>query len=107
MCNQRDALEGDIESFTAGHGMAIGEPSADAAHASGEEPVTAFGIPRDNAVWVTECAWCKRMRNVAGEWHTLLPSMSTTTGIELTHGICPPCARAVAERAASVDGTTR
>jgi hypothetical protein len=32
--------------------------------------------------------------------------LRTAIGVELTHGICPQCAHAVAERAASIDEKT-
>jgi len=51
-----------------------------------------YGIHRDNGVWVTECAWCKRVRNVAGDWQTLAPSVRSAIRAERTHGICFECA---------------
>lgn len=102
MSHQRDAFNGETEPSSADNGRATVHPSTDAFHAS-----AAGRVERPNANWVTECAWCKRVRSLAGEWLTLIPPIRTATGVELTHGICPQCAQAVAERAASVDGTAR
>lgn len=51
-----------------------------------------YGIHRDDGVWITECAWCKRVRSVAGEWQTLAPSARSRIRAERTHGICSECA---------------
>jgi hypothetical protein len=53
---------------------------------------TLYGIHRDDGVWITECAWCKRVRSVAGEWQTLTASARSTIRAERTHGICSECA---------------
>lgn len=51
-----------------------------------------YGIHRDDGMWVTECAWCKRVRNVAGDWQTLSRSARSAIRAERTHGICSECA---------------
>ena len=51
-----------------------------------------YGIHRDDGVWVTMCAWCKRVRSVAGDWQTLAPSVRGAIRAERTHGICSECA---------------
>jgi hypothetical protein len=64
-----------------------------AANEAGPERMTAlFGIHRDDGVWVTECAWCKRVRSVAGDWHTLSATDRSAIHAERTHGICFECA---------------
>jgi hypothetical protein len=57
------------------------------------------GVSRDDGVWVTECAWCKRVRSVAGEWQTLTPVVRAAIGVERTHGVCPRCVRGLMARA--------
>ena len=57
------------------------------------------GIGRDGGGWVTECAWCKQVRTVTGEWQTQTPAARAATGTERTHGVCPQCARGLMERA--------
>ena len=69
---------------------------ADAARA-----MASYGVRRENAVWVTECAWCKRMRSVAGDWQTLAPAVRAAMKIERTHGVCPQCAEGLMARAES------
>lgn len=59
-----------------------------------------YGVHRDDGVWITECAWCKRVRSVAGEWQTLTPSARSTVCAERTHGICSECADRLLTRAA-------
>ena len=51
-----------------------------------------YGIRRADGVWVTECAWCKRVRNAAGDWQTLSLSVRSTIRAQRTHGICSECA---------------
>lgn len=51
-----------------------------------------YGVHRADGVWVTECAWCKRVRNVAGDWQTLSRSVRSTIRAARTHGICSECA---------------
>jgi hypothetical protein len=61
--------------------------------------IASFGVWRDDGVWITECAWCKRVRSTAGEWRTLTAAVRGAMGAERTHGICPECARACITRA--------
>jgi len=65
------------------------------------------GIRRDDAVWVTECAWCKRVRTIAGDWQTLAPNVRAAMGTERTHGVCPRCAQGLIARAESADREAR
>lgn len=51
-----------------------------------------YGIQRADGVWITECAWCRRVRNVAGNWQTLSQSVRSTIRATRTHGICSQCA---------------
>jgi GAF domain-containing protein len=37
------------------------------------------------------CAWCKRIRDDGGYWNQIEAYISTHTGAEFTHGICPEC----------------
>ena len=57
------------------------------------------GIGRDGGDWVTECAWCKRVRSVTGEWQTQTLAARAATLTERTHGVCPQCALGLMERA--------
>jgi hypothetical protein len=61
------------------------------------------GVRREDAVWVTECAWCKRVRGVGGDWQTLAPAVRAVMNIERTHGVCPQCAQGLVARAESAD----
>jgi hypothetical protein len=38
------------------------------------------------------CAACKAIRNERGEWHRLENYLSANSEVQLTHGLCPPCA---------------
>ena len=104
MSHQGDASTGESEPSIGGNGVAIGQPPVDTDRADAERAMAAGGVTRANAIWVTECAWCQRVRSVAGHWQTLIPPVPTTMGVQLTHGICPQCACAVAERASRIDG---
>lgn len=37
------------------------------------------------------CAWCKKIRDDKGYWKSVEKYISTHTGAEFTHGICPEC----------------
>lgn len=76
-------------------------------HAATAHAIASCGIRREGAVWVTECAWCKRVRSVGGDWHTLAPAVRAAMNIERTHGICPQCAQGLVARAESTDRETR
>jgi hypothetical protein len=69
--------------------------------------VALYGIRRNDAVWLTECAWCKRVRSVAGDWQTLAPTVRAAMGTERTHGVCPRCAQGLMARAESADRAAR
>lgn len=51
-----------------------------------------YAVRRDDGIWFTECAWCKRVRNVTGDWQALALSDRSAIHAERTHGICPECA---------------
>lgn len=40
---------------------------------------------------VPMCAWCKSVRDDNGYWQQVEDYMSSQTGAEFTHGICPKC----------------
>lgn len=40
---------------------------------------------------VPMCAWCKSVRNDNGYWQQVEDYMSSQTGTEFSHGICPKC----------------
>ena len=73
-----------------------------AAHqAAAVRAMASCGVRCEDAVWVTECAWCNRMRSVAGDWQTLAPAVRAAMDIQRTHGVCPRCARGLMARAQS------
>jgi len=37
------------------------------------------------------CAFCKNIRNEAGEWERLETFISKRSGAEFSHGVCPSC----------------
>lgn len=39
------------------------------------------------------CAWCKKIRNDTGYWQELEAYIKDHSDAELSHGICPECAR--------------
>lgn len=39
------------------------------------------------------CAWCKRVRNEKASWERIEAWLRDETGANVTHGICPDCAR--------------
>lgn len=39
------------------------------------------------------CAWCKRIRDDKGYWSQVDAYLAQHTGIGITHGICPDCAK--------------
>jgi len=75
--------------------------------AAAARAMASCGVHRDDAIWVTECAWCKRVRSVAGDWQTLAPAARAAMEIERTHGICPRCAQGLMARAESPDQEAR
>ena len=79
-----------------------------AAHqAAAARAMASYGVRCEDAVWVTECAWCKRVRTVAGDWQTLAPNVRAAMGTERTHGVCPRCAQGLIARAESADREAR
>ena len=96
----------DAESHTSS--AALLDMEHRAAHQAAAARAMAFcRIRRDDAVWVTECAWCKRMRSVAGDWQTLAPAVRAAMKIERTHGVCPQCAKGLMARVESADREAR
>ncbi len=37
------------------------------------------------------CAWCKKLRDDEGYWKSVEEYISSRTGAEFTHGMCPEC----------------
>jgi hypothetical protein len=99
MTTQRNDSKDRTTPSIADNGAAIDQPSMDANGAAAERAMASYGVARDDSVWVTECAWCKRTRNRAGDWFTLNATVRAAMGVERTHGICPQCARAAVARA--------
>ena len=58
-----------------------------------------FGVRRGDGIWITECAWCERVRTVNGDWQRLTPDVRAAMPPGRTHGICPECANACIARA--------
>jgi hypothetical protein len=107
MSNQRDASNGGTKQVIADNHVAIDQPSMDASGAAAERATPSFGVAMHDSVWVTECAWCERMRSNAGDWHTLSPAVRAAMRVELTHGICPQCVYAALARAdEAIDGAS-
>lgn len=61
--------------------------------------MVACGVVRDDGIWVTECAWCNRVRSITGDWQALDPAVRAAMPGERTHGICPRCGEACIARA--------
>jgi hypothetical protein len=68
-------------------------------HAAAARAIASCGVRRDDAIWITECAWCNRVRSTAGEWRTLIEAVRGAIDGARTHGICPACAHACITRA--------
>ena len=75
--------------------------------AAAARAMASCGVRCEDAVWVTECAWCKRVRSVAGDWQMLAPAVRAAMAIERTHGVCPRCAQGLMARAESADREAR
>ena len=90
---------------------ASGAAPLDVDHAADQVAATralaSCGLHRDDAVWVTECAWCNRVRTVAGDWQTLAPAVRAAMAIERTHGVCPQCAHGLMARVERADREAR
>jgi hypothetical protein len=76
-------------------------------HIAAARAMASCGVHHDGAVWVTECAWCKRVRSVAGDWQTLTPAVRAAMKIERTHGVCPRCAQGLVARGEIADRDAR
>ena len=75
-------------------------PDASRANRDAAARVTAScGVSRDDGVWITECAWCKRVRSVGGDWLVISSTARAGMRVERTHGICPRCSEACIARA--------
>lgn len=48
---------------------------------------------KTETVFVPICASCKKIRNVRGEWDHVETYIKNHLEVELTHGICPECAK--------------
>ena len=59
----------------------------------------ACGVWRDDGVWISECAWCMRVRTVSGDWVVISAETLAAMHVERTHGICPNCSEATIARA--------
>jgi len=48
------------------------------------------------------CAWCRRIRNEAGEWESIEKYVQEHTEVDFSHGMCPDCLKekfpSIAER---------
>ena len=43
---------------------------------------------------VPMCAWCSKIREGDGQWSDIASYISTHTEADVSHGICPECAKA-------------
>lgn len=50
------------------------------------------------------CAWCRRIRDDNGYWSRLEAYLTSQTGVDITHGICPDCLEKVRPRKANANG---
>ena len=41
------------------------------------------------------CGWCKKIRNDTGYWDSVEGYLKHSSGVEITHGICPDCSKRV------------
>lgn len=46
---------------------------------------------RDYAALLRMCAWCKKVKDEAGDWSKVEDYIRRFTGQDFTHGICPDC----------------
>lgn len=56
----------------------------------------ALGEVRELSGLLPICAWCKRVREDDGYWMQLERYLGNHTRAEITHGICPDCAKKLA-----------
>lgn len=103
MSSQRDSSRSDIERSITDNGETIGQPSMAVRGATLDSATAAYGVTQNDAIWVTECAWCQRVRTPSGDWHPPGPGIHARMGVMRTHGICPQCARAAVARADQID----
>jgi hypothetical protein len=102
MRHQRSAASGASDQAN-GNGTsphsAAGEVAPTTTRAAAARGTASSGVRRSDAIWITECAWCKRVRNVRGDWLRLAAVARAALPPERTHGICPECADACLARA--------
>ncbi|MEN9572652.1 MAG: hypothetical protein RL514_507 [Verrucomicrobiota bacterium] len=41
------------------------------------------------------CGWCKKVRNDSGYWDNVEVYLKQSSGVDITHGICPDCSKQV------------
>jgi len=52
-----------------------------------------YGRAIGGAVFVSRCAWCRRVREGQGDrWLAVAPPAMPAIDVQFTHGICPVCA---------------
>ena len=107
MSRPSDDSTGESPPSTTENNAAIEQPSAQGGRGAAGRALHSYGVAREDTVWVTECAWCKRVRSASGDWQTPAVASRATRGVQRTHGICPQCARAAAARAEIVDGSAQ
>lgn len=68
---------------------------AQAARASAEQTAQELQSAMDNIKVLhgilPTCAWCKKIRDDAGQWHQIEEYVRQRTEAEFSHGICPDC----------------
>lgn len=96
MSPQSNSPTGETGRSIIDQGETMGQPSSAVDGA-------VYGALRDDAIWVTECAWCQLVRTPSGDWHPPSPGIHAGMGVVRTHGICPQCARAAVARADQID----
>ncbi len=57
----------------------------------------------DHRDLVPICSICKAIRDAAGRWHSVESYLHSQTGVEFTHGICPPCLESFCESHTTTD----
>ncbi len=81
--------------------MSEREQHAGASGSRGNE--APLGVRREGVLWITECAWCGRVRSASGDWRVVSADARLMIDAERTHGICPSCARACESGAGRAD----
>lgn len=101
MVHRRGAASGarEQESRTRTGARSIGGQVGATSQTAPARETAAYGVRRADGIWITECAWCQRVRSVHGDWHHLTPDARAVRVVGRTHGICPECADACLARA--------